>query len=533
VKLLIPALLLLPTLALAAPARFAVLVGTNEAAQGTGPLYYAESDAERVADVLGELGGVPRENVILLRSPTRAQVEAALARMSDRIAAHRATGDHATLVFYYSGHAQPDAVQLGPRATLDYDELRTALQGTGADVRLLFFDSCYAGTATRTKGASRAPGFLEEATAEVTAKGEVVITSSASDEASQESDEIGGSYFTHYLLSGLRGAADESGDGEVTLEEAYRYVYHRTVAHTAATRAGAQHPGFDYDLQGSGDLVLTTLGHRGASLRFDAGEDGRFLVFDEDDQRFVAEVQVLPGRPTRLMVEAGRYLVQRRDRDALLEQRLALSAGDEGAVQLAAMERVPYAEDTTKGAVARVRRRASGREATVTARGGVQAFFDKETRDTLLPPTPLFGAEMELRGLIGRHGAIKVDVLAGGRPHEAVLHGTPATMEFFELTGGVGVFFSPRLPGAPSVRPFVGGRAAILWMHRTFGAPLIQAPQDYVMVAPGLAWGLGVAPDDRLRLSLEGRAHLMVYVDDGEQEALGYGEALFSIGSAF
>ena len=526
-------LLLLPTAALAAPQRYAVVVGTNEAARGTTPLYYAEADAERVADVLISMGGVAQENVLLLRSPTLAQVEGALARIGQQIADHRQQGGHATLLFYYSGHAEPDAVQLGPRSSLDYDTIRAALLATGADVRLLFFDACFAGGATRTKGASRAPGFLEEATAEVSANGEVVITSSASDEASQESDEIGGSYFTHYLLSGLRGAADESGDGEVTLEEAYRYVYHRTVAHTATTRAGAQHPGFDYDLQGSGDLVLTTMSRRGAALRFDVGQDGRFLVFDEDDQRFVAEVAVVPGRPSRLMVDAGHYRVQRRDRDSLLEQRLALRPGDEGAVDVASMVRVPYSEDATKGAVSRIRRRAAGREVTIAARGGVQGFFDKEIRDSLVPPLPLFGAELELRGPLGRHVSIKADVLAGGRPHEAVLGRSRVTMNFLELTAGAGVYFSPRIPGAPSVRPLVGVRAALLWLHRDFAAPLVQAPQDYVMVAPGLAGGLALAPDPHFRLSLEGRAHLMLYVDDGEQQALGYGEILFSAGSAF
>ena len=526
-------LLLLPSVAMAAPERFAVVVGTNEASRGTGPLYYAEADAERVADLLTGLGGVAPEHVLLLRSPTLGQVEGALVRIGEQIAAHRASGGHATLLFYYSGHAEPDAVQLGPRSSLDYDAIRGALEATGADVRLLFFDACFAGGATRTKGARRAPGFLQEARAEVTAAGEVVITSSASDEASQESDEIGGSYFTHYLLSGLRGAADESGEGEVTLEEAYRYVYHRTVAHTATTRAGAQHPGFDYDLQGSGALVLTTMPRRGAALRFGLGQDGRFLVFDEDDQRFLAEVAVLPGRPARLMVDAGRFRVQRRDRDSLLEQRLTLAPGDEGAVDVASMTRVPYSEDATKGAMSRLRRRASGREVTVAGRGGVQGFFDKAVRDSLVPPMPLFGAEVELRGLLGRHVAIKADVLAGGRPHEAVLGRTPVDMDFAEVTLGAGIYLSPRIPGAPSVRPFVGGRAALLWLHRDFVAPLVQAPQDYVMVTPGLAGGLGLAPDPHFRLSLEGRSHLMLYVDDGVQQALGYGEVLLSAGSAF
>lgn len=526
-------LLLLPAVASAAPARFAVVVGTNEPAAGSGPLYFAESDAERVAQVLTELGGVEPGRVQLLRSPTVAQVEAALARAGEQVASWRGAGGHATLLFYYSGHALPDAVQLGPRSSLGYEAIRQALEATGADVRLLFYDACFAGGATRSKGAVRAPGFLEEARAEVTARGEVVITSSASDEASQESDEIGGSYFTHYLLSGLRGAADESGDGEVTLEEAYRHVYHRTVAHTSATRAGAQHPGFDYDLQGSGELVLTKLGQRGAALHFEAGADGRFLVFDDEGQRFVAEVQVLPGRPARLMVEPGTFRIQRRGPDSLLEQTLHVGPGGEGRVDPGAMARVPYAEDTTKGAVARLRRRASGREVVVSGRGGVQAFFDKETRDTLVPPMPLFGAEVELRGPLGRHVTLRAELLAGGRPHEAVLGTTPVAMEYAQLTGGLGIFLSPKIPGAPSVRPFLGGRAAVLWIHRSFAEPLVQPAQDYVMVAPGVAGGLTLAPDDRLRLSLEGRSHLMVYVDDGEQEALGYGEALLSVGSAF
>ncbi len=528
---LVPLLLLLCGPAFAGgPERFALVVGANVGGPGAQTLYFAEEDAARVGDVLTELASVPASNLVVLRSPTRPQLEGALAKLGERIRASRAAGGHATLLFYYSGHAEPDALQLGRTQTLSYDAVRAAVAATEADVRLLFFDSCFAGRATRTKGAARAPGFLEEAHAEVKASGEVVITSSASDEASQESDEIGGSYFTHYLVSALRGAADDSGDGVVTLEEAYRYVYHRTVAHTAATRAGAQHPGFDYDLSGSGDLVLTRLDARGASLLFDAEQAGRFLIFDEDDQRFVAEVQVLPGRPGRLMVDAGSYRVQRRGDDALFEQRLALKDGDEG--RIGAMSRIPYSEDTTKGAVLRARRRASGREVAVSGRAGVQAFFDKAVRDSLIPVLPLFGVEVDVRGYLGPL-SLRAELLFGSRPHEALLAGSPVSMQFSELAGGVGVFLAPSIPGARSVRPFFGLRAGLLWLHRDFLAPLVQEDQDYVMLAPGLAAGLGLAPDPRLRISIEARTHLMAYVDDGDQEALGYVEGVFSVGTAF
>ena len=63
------------------------------------------------------------------------------------------------------------------------------------------------------------------------------LTSSSEDEASQESDQIGSSFFTHYLVSGLRGAADASDDDLVTLEEVYRYAREETLTRTASTFA--------------------------------------------------------------------------------------------------------------------------------------------------------------------------------------------------------------------------------------------------------------------------------------------------------
>jgi hypothetical protein len=48
-------------------------------------------------------------------------------------------------------------------------------------------------------------------------RGHAFLTSSAASEVAQESDRIRASYFTYYLVSGLRGAADVTGEGKVTL----------------------------------------------------------------------------------------------------------------------------------------------------------------------------------------------------------------------------------------------------------------------------------------------------------------------------
>ena len=69
----------------------------------------------------------------------------------------------------------------------------------------------------------------------------LTLTSSSAEETAQESDRLKGSFFTHYLVSGMRGAADVSRDGKVTLNEAYQFAFHETLAQTVDTRSGAQH----------------------------------------------------------------------------------------------------------------------------------------------------------------------------------------------------------------------------------------------------------------------------------------------------
>jgi uncharacterized caspase-like protein len=60
-------------------------------------------------------------------------------------------------------------------------------------------------------------------------EGTIVLTASTLTEDAQESDPLGGSFFTHYLLSGLHGAADDNGDRVVTVAEAFSYARDQTI----------------------------------------------------------------------------------------------------------------------------------------------------------------------------------------------------------------------------------------------------------------------------------------------------------------
>src|SRR3954462_14510759 len=100
---------LLGWVALAAPAAaqapapgvatYALVVGSNAGGPGQTTLRYAEDDARRVAATLIELGGYPAGAVDVVVHPTPAALRAHLAALTARVAADRAAGRQARLLF--------------------------------------------------------------------------------------------------------------------------------------------------------------------------------------------------------------------------------------------------------------------------------------------------------------------------------------------------------------------------------------------------------------------------------------------------
>nr|WP_164009170.1 caspase family protein [Pyxidicoccus trucidator] len=283
--------------------RFALVVGSSEGGPGRERLRYAGSDALAMSRVLEELGGVAVADRVLLLESDRAALLGALERMKALMGEAGAPGVRRELVLYYSGHSDGDG--LLPRGErFSYEDLRRALGAVPADVRIAILDSCGSGALTRYKGGVRRPAFLTDESSQV--RGHAYLASSSADEVAQESDSIGASFFTHFLVTGLRGAADASGDGRVTLHEAYQFAFHETLARTERSQGGPQHAAYDIQLAGSGDLVMTDL--RGSSVRLAVAEDvqGRLFVRDWGNQ-LVAELQKPGGRRLALGLAAGRY----------------------------------------------------------------------------------------------------------------------------------------------------------------------------------------------------------------------------------
>jgi hypothetical protein len=304
--------------------RLALLVGVNDGGPGRARLRYAVTDAQAFAKVLGELGGVAPADRVLLLDTGRPGLMEGFAKVKQLADSARAAGaTRVEMLLYYSGHSDEEGLLLqGER--VDYGELRHALTALPVDVRIAVLDSCASGAFTRRKGGASRPAFLVDSGSQVT--GQAILTSSSEDEASQESDRLGGSFFTHNLVSGLRGAADVTRDGRVTLNEAYQFAFHETLARTERTQGGAQHPAYDIELAGTGDLVMTDVRATSAGLVLAEGLEGRFFVRDEAGV-LVVELMKLAGRPTELGLAPGTYKVRRELDGSVSEATFVLTEG--------------------------------------------------------------------------------------------------------------------------------------------------------------------------------------------------------------
>ena len=336
----------LPLAAAAQVQRFAVVVGNDRGQPPDAALSYAETDAARMAEVLQEVGGVRPENLVLLRGQDVATVRRTLIAVNDRV---RAAGGQTVLIVYYSGHADAGALHLGATA-LELAELEQLVRGSAASFRLLVVDACRSGALTRVKGGAPVAPFDLRVDERIAGEGAVFLTSSSASEDSQESDEIKGSFFSHALISALLGAADDNGDGRVTLDEAYRYAYEATLRASSRTLFGLQHPTFQYELRGQGDLVLATLNADAPSrARVELPPGRAWLLFQNTQEGAVVAEVGAHDKSRRLSVRAGRYFVRGRGPDVLFEGSFDAPAGGSVALDESRLQKTAYARLVRKG----------------------------------------------------------------------------------------------------------------------------------------------------------------------------------------
>lgn len=471
--------------------RFAVVIGNNDGDAADTPLRYAESDATRIYEVLRDLGDFRPANMVLLKGEDARTVVDTVVAVNERVRMALAQpGSQAMLFVYYSGHADAGAFHLG-RSRLSARLLWQLIHGSAATFRLMVLDSCRSGVLTRSKGGSivaGAPVLIDDT---LPGSGLAVLAASAADEDAQESEEIRGSFFTHAFVSGLLGAADQDGDGAISLAEAYQYAYGATLRATSRTLGGLQHPTFRYDFSGQGTLVLTrpeSFASSRSTLQFPT--DIGFIVLRESaDGAVVGEVGPRDRRRA-LSVRPGRYFVRGRSSDALFEADYELERGASMRIDTSTMKRIEYARLVRKGG-------ATPRLSPVLE-VGAWLRSPLSNADTVCSGAFVgFGAELEQFGLLGRAGMCtsgfsnaRVDGVTNEYDLEARLARTwdLAFMSFDVGLGGGAALFTQRFDTRGSAAPR-------------------DALSPYVLIAAGASRELGVGYG--IALEVAGETHFL------------------------
>ncbi|MFZ2349580.1 MAG: PKD domain-containing protein [Candidatus Bipolaricaulis anaerobius] len=224
---------------------WAVVVGISEHREPSLNLRYARRDAEAFYRWLTETARLPEDQVQLLLDSKAILTEV---RASLDWLRRRADPDD-LVIFYFAGHGY-QGTDLDPVDEEDkvdeyfvlYDTKRDAIEATAlrddefgqfldrllSQHVLVVFDSCHAGGGERgdrglPRGA-RPVGETLDIWGDFNLEGKLVLAAAKEDQLSYENAELGQGVFTHFLLQGLEGQADENSDGKVTVQELYGYV---------------------------------------------------------------------------------------------------------------------------------------------------------------------------------------------------------------------------------------------------------------------------------------------------------------------
>ena len=304
--------------------RFAFVVGANDGGCSRIKLQYAISDAESITKVFKEMGGVLPDDVKFLAEPDRNAFFKGMKSLADLVKRSRSEFRRVEVFFYYSGHSDEENILLGEEK-ISYKEFRNLINAINADVRIAILDSCASGAFTQMKGVKKRPPFLMDSAYDM--KGFAFMSSSSSHEVSQESGRLRGSFFTHYLVSGMRGAADMTLDGRVTLSEAYHYAYKETLSQTEKTLSGPQHPSYNIQMSGKGDVVMTDIRKSSAVLRVGKDISGRIFIHSQENV-LVVEVNKPAGRVIEIGLEEGKYRIININEDGIFESDVTLKHGE-------------------------------------------------------------------------------------------------------------------------------------------------------------------------------------------------------------
>ena len=224
----------------AGPDDVAVVIGNrNYSASGSPDVKFANRDAQVMKEYLIRLLGYSPANIIYAEDATLAKFNEIFgSERNFKGKLFRFVRPGARVFVYYVGHGAPDLesqeaffvpVDANPQSIRDngyrlqtfYDNL-AKIPASGMTVVI---DACFSGNSDKGMLFKNISPALVKVKKEYQGpKNAVLITSAAADQVSTWYEEKRHSLFTYYFLKGLQGAADERGDGKITVAEMDAYL---------------------------------------------------------------------------------------------------------------------------------------------------------------------------------------------------------------------------------------------------------------------------------------------------------------------
>ncbi len=288
--------------------RYAVLIGNSSfpSEAKLPPLRFPENDVDALHELItSEEHGIFTQTFVLKNRSSQEVRERAnevlnLAERDDLV------------LLYYAGHGKLNRRGKLHLATVDtrlstleatsfpVSSLRDFMEISRSKRIVVILDCCYSGAAGGVFTRGTTDDSLQQF---ASGRGIQVMTASTGIEVAEEREQDGHGVFTKHLLAGIRGGADEDGDGLVSVDELYRYVHRHVV------QDSAQVPTM-LNLEKAGDLIIAKSGRKPREERNRQIAERLFRLAQEGvvTHRFIGDV--LASLETRYAVRTARQKEQ-------------------------------------------------------------------------------------------------------------------------------------------------------------------------------------------------------------------------------
>ncbi|MGB1121034.1 MAG: caspase family protein [Saprospiraceae bacterium] len=208
------------------PKVYAVLVGVARY-NHMKSLKYTDDDAYRMfAFLKSPEGGALADDQIKILIDEDASKDNILKTLNETFAK---AGPNDYILFYFSGHGLKGAFLPidydGSNNRVEHADIKAILDKSQAKSKVVIADACHSGSLNGAKGAT-AQSVIEtyyEAFSR-SSGGTALMMSSKAEETSIENNGLRQGIFSHFLIRGLKGAADNDDNKLVTINELFEYV---------------------------------------------------------------------------------------------------------------------------------------------------------------------------------------------------------------------------------------------------------------------------------------------------------------------